>query len=323
MTRSFNTTGSSGRVYKNFNNVKKEPNLNIKRSNTCIKCGNAFTNGHLNVCPAKKEIICNICKYEGHFGRLCKSKGRKPAVNTVEEVVNSQNFPYSLEDPQARIEENFCGVINAWTEERISDNDDCSVLNIRTIYDTNEMETKKLVNIGLGDDAIVNLNIPVDSASPVNFIEQKVLHELKLRKPHLKMHQVDKKTRECYCGFTNDTINIIGKIVVRIQSNGWITEETPFFITTGHERNILENDSLPRIGIEIAQRQPLLPVKNVTFPDSCKSNNHSDTILNLYHKFKRLINRVGKKPLDRKITHFHSPFKPIKTPKAEEFLCIY
>ena len=76
MTRSFNTTGNSGRVYKNFNNVKKEPSLNIERSNTCMKCGNAFTKGHLNVCPAK-EIVCNICKYKGHFGRLCKSKRKE------------------------------------------------------------------------------------------------------------------------------------------------------------------------------------------------------------------------------------------------------
>ena len=230
MTRSFNKTGRSGRVYKIFNNVKKEPNLNIERSNTCMKCGNAFTKGHLNVCPAK-EIICNICKYKRHFEKLCKSKGRKPAVNTVEEVVNSQNCSYSTEDPKARIEETFCGVINDWTEEGISDKDDYSVLNIRTIYDTNGMETKKLVNIGLGDNAIVNLNIPVHLASSVSFLKQNVRHELKLRNSYLKIHSVDKKTRELYCGFTNDKINIIGKIEVRIQSNGWIAEETPFLST--------------------------------------------------------------------------------------------
>ena len=89
----------------------------------------------------------NISKYKGHLGRLCKSKGRKPAVNTVEESVISQNCSYSPEDLLARIEGNFCGVINAWTEEGISDNDEYFVLNIRTIYDTIGMETKKLVKI--------------------------------------------------------------------------------------------------------------------------------------------------------------------------------
>ena len=136
---------------------------------------------------------------------------------------------------------------------------------------------------------------------------------MKLRNPQLKIDPVDKKTRELYCGFTNETISIIGKVVVRIQSNGWIADKTPFFITSGHERNILGNDNLPRIGIEIAQRQPLLSVNNVKLPDLCKLNNHSDTILNLYHKYKGLFNRVGKIPLDRKVSHFDSPFKPIQT----------
>ena len=119
-------------------------------------------------------------------------------------------------------EESFCGVINNWSEEGTSD----SVLNIKTIYDTNGLKTKKPVNIGLGEDAIVNLNIPVDSASPVSFLKQNVLHELKLRNPQLTIHPVDKKIRESFC---DDTINIIGKIIVRIQSNGWISEETSFF----------------------------------------------------------------------------------------------
>ena len=110
----------------------------------------------------------------------------------------------------------------------------------------------------------------------------------------MKIHPVDKKKRELYCGFTNDTINIIGKVVLRIQSNGWTAG------SSGHERNIVGNDNLPRIGIEIAQPQPLLPVNNITLPELCKLNNHSDTILNLYHKYKELFNRVAKIPLDKK-----------------------
>ena len=74
MTRSFNKTGSSRRVYTNFNNVKKEPSLNIERSNTCM---NAITKGHLNVCPAK-EIVCNICKYKGHFEDFVNRKEENP-----------------------------------------------------------------------------------------------------------------------------------------------------------------------------------------------------------------------------------------------------
>ena len=35
--------------------------MNMEKSNTCMKCENAFTKGHLDVCAAKEEI-CNICK---------------------------------------------------------------------------------------------------------------------------------------------------------------------------------------------------------------------------------------------------------------------
>ena len=70
------------------------------------------------------------------------------------------------------------GIVIVINEEGISDNDDYSVLNIRTIYDTNGLENKKLVNIGLG----VNLNIPVDSASPVSFLKQNVLKRIEFEK---------------------------------------------------------------------------------------------------------------------------------------------
>ena len=63
----------------------------------------------------------------------------------------------------------------AWTEEKTSDKDNYSVLDIKTIYDLNGLETKKHVNTGLGEDAIVNLNSPVDSANPLSFLKQNVL----------------------------------------------------------------------------------------------------------------------------------------------------
>ena len=33
----------------------------------------------------------------------------------------------------------------------------------------------------------------------------------------------------------------------------------------------------------------------------------------IFNEFKELFTRVGKKPNDRKATHFHSPFKPIQS----------
>ena len=116
------------------------------------------------------------------------------------------------------------------------------------------------------------MNIPVDSASPVTFLKQNVLHEIKLRYPNLKPYTVEKRIKDFYCGFTDYTINILVKIIVRTQSNGWISEETSFFITSGHERNITTNDILPKLGIEVTQKkgpQPFCMVKQAPFESKC------------------------------------------------------
>ena len=279
-----------------------------------MKCGNAFTKGHLNVCPAK-DITCKKCNSKGHFAKLCKSPKKRPTVNTVSDnYVNTENCTYIPPESSWTVDQESGDVINAWNEYGQSDDDDFSVLSVRTIYGKNGLETKKLLNLGIGWDMIVKMNIPVDSASPVSFLKQNVLHEIKLRYPNLKIHPVEKRIKDLYCGFTNDTINILGKIIVRKQSNGWISEDTPFFITGGHERNILGNENLPKLGIEVKQRkcpQPICMVNQPTLKSEYKNlPSLSDKIFN---EFKDLFTRVGKIPNDRKVAHFHSPFKPIQS----------
>ena len=146
-----------------------------------MKCANALTKGHLNVCPAK-DITCRNCNYKGHFAKLCKSRNKRPTVNTVtDNYVNTENCTFVPPENSWAENQKSCDVINAWNEYGQSDDDNFSVLSVRTIYDKNGLETKKLLNLGIGWDMIVNLNIPVDSASPVNFFKQNVLHEIKLR----------------------------------------------------------------------------------------------------------------------------------------------
>ena len=170
---------------------------------------------------------------------------------------------------------------------------------------------------------IVNMNIPVDSASPVSFLKQNLLHEVKLRYPNLKIHPVEKRTKDLYCGFTNDTINILGKKIVRTQSNGWISEDTPFFITGGHGRNILGNDNLPMLGIEITQRKCPQPICMVNQPAlESEYKNLPSLSEKLFNEFKDLITRVGKYlTTERELiyTHLLNQYSP----KGEESHSIY
>ena len=138
-------------------------------------------------------------------------------------------------------------MINAWNEYGQSDDDYFSVLSVRTIYDKNGLESKKLLQHkpGLGDDCKYEHTSRL--SKPCKFFKTKRVARDQTKIPEPKNNPVEKRIKDLCCGFTDATINILGKIIVRTQSNGWISEETQFFITGGHERI----DNLPKLGIEV------------------------------------------------------------------------
>ena len=74
----------------------------------------------------------------------------------------------------------------------------------------------------MGKDRELKHSCRFDNSS-VSFLERNGLHEIKLRYPKLKTFPAEKRIRDLYCGFTDDTIDILGKIIVRTQYNGWIS----------------------------------------------------------------------------------------------------
>ena len=94
------------------------------------------------------------------------------------------------------------------------------------------------------------------------------------------------------------------------QSNRWISKETPFFLTGGHERNIAGNDNLPKLGIEVKQMKCPQPICMVIQPPSeskcIRLHSLNDKF---FSEFKHLFTRVGKIPNDHKVTTFQTPLK--------------
>ena len=151
MTSTFKSNGYSSNKSFHYFNVKREPTLNIERSNTCMKSGGKFSKGHLAVCSSK-NTTCTPCKNCGHFTRLCKSRSKN--LNIVDsQIVHNTDCNYPSEQPDVnndRVNRECCGVINSWSESGQSGYDDYSLLNVTTIYDNLVKELKKLQNIGLG-----------------------------------------------------------------------------------------------------------------------------------------------------------------------------
>ena len=153
---------------------------------------------------------------------------------------------------------------------------------------------KKLLKIGMGKENFVELNIQVDSASPVSFLKWNIDHELKLRDSLLKINTVDQATKDLQRGFTCDPIKIVGQVIVPIRSIERTYETTIFFITEAHERNILGNDNLPNVGIEVAQKRFPQYKNNIGGKSFINSvglyKSETETI---FKKLNKLFDRIG------------------------------
>ena len=134
LTNNFKSNGSSLHKSNSHFNVKREPTLNIEKSNNSMKCGGIFSKGHLAVCPAK-DTICTSCKFKGHFTRLCRSRRKNVNIVNIHIVDNTDFNPSDILDVNTDHMDKECyGVMNAWSESGQSENDDYSVINATTIF---------------------------------------------------------------------------------------------------------------------------------------------------------------------------------------------
>ena len=144
---------------------------------------------------------------------------------------------------------------------------------------------------------------------------------------------MDELTKKAYQGF-GSTINIIGRVRVRIQSKGWNASDQKLFITEGAERNPLGKDILPNLGIVVLQKQPPpngpelrrpqkgspngIDVNQIRFASDKKPEQNQDTPSQsgfkeyIPRQFSDLIKRSGRSKNFIVNTYFNEPIKPIQ-----------
>ena len=144
---------------------------------------------------------------------------------------------------------------------------------------------------------------------------------------------MDEITKKAYQGF-GSTINIIGRVQVRIRSKGWEARDQKLFVTEGAERNLHGNDILPNLGIVVFQKQtppngpkswknqkgsPIgIDVNQIRFASDRKEDQNqetpsqSDFKIYISKHFSDLIKRTGRSKNFVVNTYFNEPIKPIQ-----------
>ena len=310
--------------------IKNEPTLNI-----VCNCGQQFKKGHLTTCPAR-DRNCITCGRKGYFAKHCRSSARTQ-TNIVEQNQLTQENENTRVNPQEIPEfevnlDDFL-VLAVDTDTQINAVEDKIERGVRTVFNHEGLKLKKTLKVSLGNFNPYCTEIQIDSASPVSFIKKDLLHELKIRDRFLKLEPVDEITKKAYQGF-GSTINIFGRVRVRIRSKGWDASDQKLFITEGAEKNLLGNDILPNLGIVVLQKQPPpngselrrtqkgspigIDVNQTKFASDIKPDQNQETPSQSEFKtyiskqFSDLIKRTGNSKNFIVNTYFNEPIKPIQ-----------
>ena len=123
--------------------------------------------------------------------------------------------------------------------------DDYSLLNVTTIFD-NDGKELKVIKYWPRKRKSSNFKYTSELNEAGWFSHEKCITRTETSKSLLE--------KDLYCGFTDNAINISGKVILPIFSKGWSHNDCHFVLTEGHERNILGNDNLPKVGIEVSQK---------------------------------------------------------------------
>ena len=89
----------------------------------------------------------------------------------------------------------------------------------------------------------------------MSFILPTKLNELKIQDQLLGVKKVSDEIKNIIYSATDDVIRIIERILVNVQSEGWVAKQADFYIAEGGQRYILENNTLSALGIEVRQRR--------------------------------------------------------------------
>ena len=120
--------------------------------------------------------------------------------------------------------------------------------------DKDGRKNRKMLEIAKGNSRW-QTEFQIGCSSPVSFGSQTKLHELKIRDRFLGVRKVSDEIKNIFYSATEDVIRIIGKILVDVESEGWVVKQAEFYIIGGGQRVIIENNILPSLGIGVRQKR--------------------------------------------------------------------
>ena len=182
---------------KKYDHGKNFPKSNSSSAIFCTRCGQS---NHLaNNCMITKAKTCNSCHKPGHFSKMCRSKNKRPAVQSLRvRSVEVDNVNENLQTEQP--------AISYVKLSEITDFDSDSVES----FSLNTSDSSKWVLQINGFD----VKVLIDSGSGVNLSSMSVFDEIK------RSNDVIFPTKiKIYAYNSKEPLKVIGETSLEVDSN--------------------------------------------------------------------------------------------------------
>ena len=224
--------------WQNKNNVPKQNNRSTLH---CSNCGGIWLPNHREKCIAKSKT-CNNCGLLNHFANIC---GKQKNMNTKPQYSKKQIVSVVEEEPHPEDAVNFLQPAKLYESVYSSGEDDNTIAVIQ-----NAVEKVEPLNmpIKIGN---INTTLFVDSGSACSILNRSLASQVVRNSP--RAFWINEKVSPQLRTFSNEPIQVEGKIQSPITSKGWTCDSATFTVVADGLKYLIGRDLFDQLGLAVTQ----------------------------------------------------------------------
>ena len=273
---------------QNTNNVPKQNN---RSTLYCSNCGGTWLPIHREKCIAKGNT-CNNCGLPNHFAKVCR---KQKNTNTKPQDPKKKMVRRVEEEPHPEDSVNFLQPAKLYESDYSIGEEDTTVAMIETAVAKVEPLN---MSLKIGN---VNTTLLVDSGSACSILNRSLASQVV--QSSSRAFWIHETTPPQLRTFSNEPIQVEGKIQAPITSKGWACDSATFTVVADGLKSLIGRDLFDQLGLAVTQSTFLKGnrVINIASPEFKEQ---------IAKTFPGLVSRIGKLKNHVAKSKFHKDFQP-------------
>ena len=274
--------------WQNTNNASKQNN---RSTLNCSNCGGIWLPNHREKFIATGKT-CNNCGLLNHFAKVCR---KQKNANTKPQDSEKKMVRVVEEEPHPEDSVNFLRPGKLYESDYISGEEDNTVAMIETAVEKVEPLNMPLK---IGN---INITLLVDSGSACSILNHSLLSQVVQSSP--RAFWINETVPPQLRTFSNEPIQIEGKIQAPITSNGWTCDSATFTVVADGLKFLIGRDLFDQLGLAVTQSTFLKGnrVNNIASPEFKEI---------IVKTFSGLVSRIARSKSYVAKSKFHRDFQP-------------